>query len=51
MTWRFPESTHTDTITCTFEGKKVFIKFLTSIAASGTEGTDSRKEISGSSIV
>ena len=51
MTWRFPESTHTDTLTCTFEGKKVYIKFLNSIAASGIEGSDSRKEIIGSSIV
>ncbi len=51
MTLRFPESTHSDTITCTFEGQKVTLSFLNSIAASGTEGPDSRKKIMGSFII
>lgn len=51
MTFRFPESTHSDTITCTFEGQKVTLSFLNSVAASGTEGPDSRKKIVGSFLV
>lgn len=51
ITFRFPESTHSDTITCTFVGQKITLSFLSSIAASGTEGSDSRKEITGSSII
>ena len=51
ITFRFPESTHSDTITCTFVGQKITLSFLNSIAASGTEGSDSRKEITGSSII
>lgn len=51
MTLRFPESTHSDTITCTFEGQKVTLSFLNSVAASEKEGPDSRKEITGSYII
>lgn len=40
ITFRFPESTHTDTIMCTFIGEKLTLSFRSSIAASGKEGPE-----------
>jgi len=47
MTWQFYETPHHDTVTCRFEGEKVRIEFLNSIAAMSPGRKDKRLPLEG----
>ncbi|HEY1084781.1 MAG TPA: serine hydrolase, partial [Prosthecobacter sp.] len=47
MTWRYYETPHRDTVTCLFEGDRVSIRFLNSIAAMSDKPADPRPELVG----
>jgi CubicO group peptidase (beta-lactamase class C family) len=47
MIWRYYETPHHDTVTCQFEGDKVSLSFLNSIAAMGPAPKDKRPVLQG----
>ncbi len=47
MVWRYYETPHHDTVTCKFDGDKVTISFVNSIAALSGKTQDTRKPLSG----
>ncbi len=47
MTWRFYETPHHDTVTCKFDGPKLTLSFLNSIAALSGKTKDSREPVTG----
>lgn len=50
MTWRLVQTAHYDTITCRFEGDKINISFLNSVAEKKPSEPDYRKDIKGKVI-
>ena len=47
MTWRFYETPHHDTVTCRFDGSRVNVTFLNSMAAMNPQGKDKRPVLQG----
>jgi len=50
LTWRYYETPHSDTLTCTFEGDSVTITFLNSITAMNPKAKDTRAPLKGRAI-
>ena len=50
LTWRFIETVHGDSLTCIFDGNKLTIKFLFSVARL-QNGKDDRSDITGKMVV
>lgn len=47
ITWRWTETAHSDSMTCTFEGDKVSIKMLSSVARGNPNAPDQRPILQG----
>lgn len=50
LTWRYYETPHSDTLTCTFDGDDVTITFLNSITAMNPKAKDTRAPLKGRAI-
>jgi len=50
LTWRYYETPHSDTLTCTFDGDDVTITFLNSITAMNPKAKDLRLPLKGRAI-